>query len=60
MITKEMVINAIYNSAEDWTCPGGCPYGENECRKCAERLLEEYEVENDRKRVSRVSEQNNQ
>lgn len=44
-MTREEIINVIYNRADKSTCPIYCPEytGRDNCTKCAEKLLAEYE-----------------
>lgn len=48
-MTRENLIQAIYENKDEWSCAYSCQYTMEEenprdvCMKCAERLLTEYE-----------------
>ena len=49
VMTRENLIQAIYENKDEWSCAYSCQYTMEEenpkdvCMKCAERLLTEYE-----------------
>ena len=48
-MTRENLIQAIYDNTDSWSCKTPCPHIMEEenpsdvCKKCAEKLLSEYE-----------------
>jgi len=51
MMTRENLIQAIYDNTDEWSCNHPCPHTNEEdnpkdvCMKCAVRMLDRYEQE---------------